>query len=276
MPQGFDCRWCNGLEKSIRDGLLDNCSTDVQAVHPAAVDEVFAGAVITRSRVPAAIMYVQTSATVFASDDSLQQCRSLSHCPSRLVWSRLRIGIESSLVGLESGPIDKAGMMVPDNNGPLIQGQMPHPLSDDSLFIDVAFVPGLAVGVSASIHRIGEDLVECMIGGGNPADRAGQAGGRGLQWKRQAFGTEPEPHPACRAEFGEPFEYRADGAGYSRIGVEEDFAILFSPNEAHGQPAPQFSASGLVANTAVEAGADNVQLGFAHGAFQPQQQPVVE
>jgi hypothetical protein len=49
--------------------------------------------------------------------------------------------------------------------------------------------------------------------------------------------------------------------------VEEDFAILFSPNETNGQSAAQFSASGLVANTAVETGADDVQFGLAHGAL---------
>jgi len=59
----------------------------------------------------------------------------------------------------------------------------------------------------------------------------------------------------------------ADGTGDSRIRVEEDFAILFSPKETNGQSTAQFSASGLVANTAVEAGAYDVQLGFAHCAL---------
>ena len=96
-----------------------------------------------------------------ASDDALQQCRALSHRSSRLMWLRPRVGIEPRLIGLKGGPIDEAGMMVVDENGPLIHGQMPNPFSDGAVFIDVAFVPGLAVGVSASIHRIGEDVVEC-------------------------------------------------------------------------------------------------------------------
>ena len=97
-----------------------------------------------------------------ASDDALQQRRALSHRASCLVRLRLGVGIEPRLVGFEGGPIDEAGMMVADENGPLIHGQMPHPFPDGAVFIDVAFVAGLAVGVSASIHRIGQDVVECV------------------------------------------------------------------------------------------------------------------
>ena len=96
-----------------------------------------------------------------ASGDALQQCRSLSHRASRLVWLRPGVGIEPRLIGLKGGPIDEAGMMVRDENRPLLHGQMTHPFPDGALFIDVTFGPGLAVGVSASIHRIGQDLVEC-------------------------------------------------------------------------------------------------------------------
>jgi hypothetical protein len=125
-------------------------------------------------------------------------------------------------------------MMVPDENGPLIHGQMPRPLFDDTLFIDVAFVPGLAVGVSASIHRIGQNLVKCVIGRRHPTDRPRHAGGRRLQRKRQTLGAEPEPNPSRRTELGEPLEDGADRAGDSFVGMKQDFTILFSPNQAHG------------------------------------------
>jgi hypothetical protein len=48
---------------------------------------------------------------------------------------------------------------------------MAHPFFDDTLFIDVTFAARLAVGVSASIHRIGQDVVECGVSGRDPADR---------------------------------------------------------------------------------------------------------
>ena len=74
-------------------------------------------------------------------------------------------------------------MMVLNENGPLIHGQMPNAFSDGAVCIDVAFVLGLAVGVSASLHRIGEDVVERGVSRCHPADRTRQSGGRGLQGK---------------------------------------------------------------------------------------------
>ena len=118
------------------------------------------------------------------------------------------IGVEPCLVGFESGPIDKAGVMIPDENGPLIHGQVAGPLSDNALFIDIALISGLAVRVCASIHRIGQDLVERVIGGCDPTNRARQTGRCDLEWEGQAFGAEPEPNPPCRAKFGESFNLK--------------------------------------------------------------------
>ena len=47
-------------------------------------------------------------------------------------------------------------------------------------------------------------------------------------------------------------------------------------DQARGQAGLQFAAAGLALDAALQAGADHVQLGFAHGPFEPEQQPVVE
>jgi hypothetical protein len=151
----FDSRRRDGFEKSIGHGLLDYHSAHIETVLPTPIHDILAGTVITRSRVAAAIMDHQTAATMAACGHALQQCRPLSHRSSSLMRLRSRVGVEPRLIGFEGGPIDETRMMVPDENGPLIHGQMPRPLFDDTFFIDVAFVPGFAVGVSASIHRIG-------------------------------------------------------------------------------------------------------------------------
>ena len=49
--------------------------------------------------------------------------------------------------------------------------------------------------------------------------------------------------------------------------MEENFTILLSPDQTYRQSAPQFSTSGLVADAAVETGAEDVQLGFTHRAL---------
>ena len=78
---------------------------------------------------------------------------------------RLRpsVGVEPCLIGLKRGPIDETGMMVGNENRPLIHRQMTNAFPDGALFIDVAFVFGLAVRVSASIYRIGKDVVQCGV-----------------------------------------------------------------------------------------------------------------
>ena len=174
------------------------------------------------------------------------------------MWFRPGVGVEPRLVRLKGSPIDEAGVMVWDENCPLIHGQMTHPLPDDTLFIYVAFAPSLAVGVSASIHRIGKDVVECGVSRDDPADRAKLACRSILQWKRQALGTEPEPDPARLTELGEAFEDRPDGAGDGLIRMKQDFPILFSPNQANGQTAAQFPASRLVADATVETSTDEM------------------
>ena len=94
------------------------------------------------------------------------------------------VGIEPCLIRLKGRPIDEAGMMILNENGPLIHGQMPNAFPDGAVFINVAFVLGLAVRVSASLHRIGQDLVERVVSRRYPADRARHSGGRSLQRKR--------------------------------------------------------------------------------------------
>ena len=169
------------------------------------------------------------------------------------MWLRPGVGVQPHLVGLEGNPIDEAGMMVGKENRPLLEGKMTYPFLDRTMFIDVAFVLGFAVGVSASIHRIGEDMVNGRVSRSDPADRARLARGRPLQGKRQSFGAEPEPDPSSGAELGEALEDRADGADDGLVRMKEDFSILFSPNEAHGQTAAQFPASGFVADASVPA-----------------------
>jgi hypothetical protein len=58
--------------------------------------------------------------------------------------------------------------------------------------------------------------------------------------------------------------------------VEADLAIGFAPDKADRQSSAQFTAHRLVANAAVEAGPQHMQLGFAHRALEPEQEAIVE
>jgi hypothetical protein len=120
QPCSSDGGWRNGLERGVRHSLLDYRAANVQTVHAAPLDEIFAGAVITGSGVTAAMVNMQKAAAMPARDQPLQKRRSFSHSSSRLVRLRSGIGIEPRLIGLERGPIDEAAMMVPNENGPLL------------------------------------------------------------------------------------------------------------------------------------------------------------
>src|SRR5437773_1219641 len=85
---------------------------------------------------------------------------------------RTRVAVETRLIGLEGRPIDEAGMVLRDENGPLRNRKMTHSFLDGAVFIDVAFGAALAVGVSASIHRIGKDVVDGSVGRRDPTDLA--------------------------------------------------------------------------------------------------------
>jgi hypothetical protein len=168
---------------------------------------------------------------------------------------RTGVGIVPRWIGFEGGPINEARMVFADEDGPLIDGKMMHPRFDCAVFIDVTFRPAFAVGVSASIHRIGEDMMQRGVGGGDPADLPGRAG---LLGEGQVLRAEPKPDAARRTELGETLEDSADGADDRCIRMKQDFTILFSPNKADRQAATQLSASGLVANAAVEPGTNDM------------------
>uniref|UniRef100_A0A1I9YR24 Uncharacterized protein n=1 Tax=Paraburkholderia sprentiae WSM5005 TaxID=754502 RepID=A0A1I9YR24_9BURK len=53
-------------------------------------------------------------------------------------------------------------------------------------------------------------------------------------------------------------------------------AVGFAPHHPGGQAAAQFATGGLLATTPVQTGTQDMQFGFAHGALQSEQQPVVK
>ena len=171
------------------------------------------------------------------------------------------VGINACLVGLEGSPVNVTGMMFGKKHGPLRHGQKTGALPQPALVIDVAVTMRLPVRVRASIHRIGEDLMDGVIAGGDPADVALHMGPQG---KGKTFGAEPQPDFADRSQFGEFREDRAHSADDRFVGMETDFAVLFSPHETHRQASAQFSACGFIANPTLEARAKNVQFRFRH------------
>ena len=58
--------------------------------------------------------------------------------------------------------------------------------------------------------------------------------------------------------------------------MKAHFPVGLTPNQADGQTTAQLAALGLVTNGAVESQAQHVQFGFGHGAFETEEESVVE
>jgi hypothetical protein len=142
----------------------------------------------------------------------------------------MNIAIDASLVGLERRPIDVPGMVLGEKDGPFCHGQKPRSFPEHALFIHVTFMTRFSVGVSASIHRIGEHAMDAGISRGGPTDLSFHVGTCG---KGKALSTEPKPNLACRSQFGELRKHGADGADHRLVGMKAYFAIFFSPHKAN-------------------------------------------
>ena len=81
-------------------------------------------------------------------------------------------------------------------------------------------------------------------------------------------------HGADRAEFVELVEDQPDDVLDLLVGVQGD-PVAGQPDVAGGNDGEQLTAAGLVQPPVREPLLQEVQLGLAHGPFQPQQQPIV-
>jgi len=143
----------------------------------------------------------------------------------------MNVGVDAGLVGLERRPIDEPGMVFGKKNGPLGHGQMTSSSSEHSLFIDITLMTRLSVGVSASIHRIGEHVMEGSVSRSNPTDLTFHVGS---QREGKTLRAEPKPDLADGSKFGEFRKDGADAADDGFVGMKTNFAVLFSPNETNG------------------------------------------
>lgn len=97
-----------------------------------------------------------------------------------------------------------------------------------------------------------------------------------LQREFEPFRAEPQPDAPGRTGLGKPHEDVADGSDDGLVRVKAHLAVLLTPHEADRQAASEFAARGLVADAAIESGAQHMQFCFAHRALESEQQPVIE
>ena len=97
----------------------------------------------------------------------------------------------------------------------------------------------------------------------------------GALGKAQAFAGKALYHSIRGAFFLEQAEHHLHGATHLGVRVDDD-AAFFVVGVAHRQRRPQLTLAGLVQLAALEAPAQEMQLGLCHRALQSEQQAVVE
>src|SRR5205814_2790947 len=87
---------------------------------------------------------------------------------------------------------------------------------------------------------------------------------------------QPQPGRAYRSAHGEPVEDRGDDPGDRLVGMPTDVPVLLTPDQPDRQATTQLATSGLVADPALQACPQYMELTFAHDPFHAEHQPVVE
>jgi len=57
------------------------------------------------------------------------------------------------------------------------------------------------------------------------------------------------------------------GTDHGFVGLKEHFAVLLAPDKTYGQRPAQLAACGLVADSAIQPGAQDMKFCFRHRAF---------
>jgi hypothetical protein len=251
QERSFKPSGSQGGDEGACDGGVDLATANPHAVFTTAVGDIVAGALVRGSGEFARIGNEQLATPTPTPGQSLEQRCAFSHGTTWLMGPWTCVAFDPGLIGLESCPIDEAGVVIANENGPLGLRPLAYAFSYIPVFIDKALKARFAIDIGASIHRVGQDLVNFRVGRGHPADICAGILPRG---KQQALGAEMQPHTPGRVHFGEAIEDGLNCASNGLVGIEKDLAVGFTENQANGQTTAQLPTLGFVANAAVETG----------------------
>jgi len=94
-----------------------------------------------------------------------------------------------------------------------------------------------------------------------------------LRRKGKTLGAEPKPDLTDRARFSKLFEDAVNGLGDALIRMEEDLAILFSPEKANRKAPAQLSRAALL-RMPPSSRAQMTCSQPRHGSFQSEKEPI--
>jgi hypothetical protein len=208
-----------------------------------------------------------------ADHQALQQRGSLAGgAGAALLPAGGGVGGERGLVALVLLEGDVPGVRVFDQHGPLI-ARLVH---GAAVPVDAGDLAASAVEVGAGVTRVVQHEQRLVVAQRLPVQLAGvRPAGGVVAGERQLLRCERLDHRRCRTGRLERLEQVGERLAHAGVGIERDSAggVIDQPDgQAHGElPAP-----GLGEQSALQSGADEVQLGLGDRALEAQQQPVVD
>ena len=268
---GRDAGRRDGLEECRGDGLVEPAAAQRLARVGAMQVKAAHTRIARRAPARARIRDLHPPAAAPAAQQALQQRGALARGAAALA-ARPHVRAQPLARGEEVGPGDIAGMVLGQADGPLLQRQLDGPDFDLAALVDALVGASSAEHERACIRRVGQQVVHGAIAGAGPAHPPlTDPAPRQLLALRDELGDDlargPQPPPQ--------HEHPLDRVAHLLIGAQDNAPVLVAI-QPHREARAQLAAGSLVAQPAVQPGADEVKLGLRHRALQPEQQPVVE
>jgi hypothetical protein len=255
QERGFKPSGSNRGDEGTSDGIVNLAPTNPHAVFTSTVGDVVAWAVVGGRGELAGIRNEQLAAAACTARESLKQGRTFSHGAPWLVGPGPRVSLDPGLIGLEGLPIDETCVVVANENVPFRRRCVAHALPHIAIFIDEAFGARPAIDVGASINWVGQHLVNFGVGGRDPLNFSPSMLPRR---EEQSLRAKMQPYSPGRSHLGKACEHSLDCTTDSFVRIEKDLAVLVAEDQADGKATAQFSALGLVANSAIETSAQDM------------------
>jgi hypothetical protein len=173
----------------------------------AAVIQMPATAVITPgASVRTTVGDVQLAAAMAAAQQARQQCLATPYRSSAGEASTIGVVADQTLVSFELGPVNVTVVAVGNQNLPRLSllAEAPHDALATGL--DDA-TSGAPESVSASLDRVGQHVMQCVVDWQLPGD-APAFRGVFYRWQWQSFLAHPQLHLPYRLQYGELGEHQ--------------------------------------------------------------------
>ena len=228
--------------------------------------------VIARRGVVPVVVHGQLAAAAPADRQTLQESAPFADRPGAgLVGLGTDVGVDASLVGQIGVPGDVAVVVVHDQGLPFVHGQLPSPGVQPAVLVHIPLLASRAEHVGASVSGMSQDPMDLQIRRRHPFHPETPAV---LIGERQPFAPIPDPGGPHRSQLGETVEHGGDRTSHRLVGVQQDLAVGLTPDKPDRQGDTQLAPGRLVANPAVQALPQHVQLSLGDRALEPQRQAV--